>query len=473
MLSMKSASPYDTIAAVATPPGEGGIGIVRLSGDRAVPIVRSLFDPRGRGEALDSSFRMTLGVIRNNGRVVDEVLVSVMRAPHTYTREDVVEINCHGGPVAVNEVLSLVLEQGARAAEPGEFTRRAFINGRIDLAQAEAVLDIVHAKTGRALDAAVRQLGGGLSDQIRGAAAQLKQLLVHLEASIDFAEEEDVSALSVSGLRVRIRGIAGQIEKLASSYINGRILREGVLTVIAGRPNVGKSSLLNALLRYERAIVTEIPGTTRDVIEEQVSIQGIPYLFADTAGITETKDIIEKEGVKRSRSYLERSDLVILVLDGSCPLDSRDFDIAAAAARAEHVVVVNKCDLPRRIKLDELKRVDGLSQDTVMLSARTGRGMAELEKRLTTAVTRGNAGGDHSVLVTNARHHAALKRAAAELGRALETLARQENRQDTLTEPELISFDVRSALDALGEITGSVRSEEILEDIFQRFCIGK
>lgn len=463
---MLASTPFDTIAAVSTPPGEGAIGIVRMSGDRAVEIARGIFRPNRSEGALGSSFRLYLGRVERDGQVVDEVLVSVMRAPHTYTREDVVEINCHGGAVAVNEVLRLVLERGARPAEPGEFTRRAFVNGRIDLSQAEAVLDIVRARTGKALQAAVGQLNGGLSRETGRISSRLKDMLVGLEASIDFAEEEDVSGRGEDQLRPGIQELIRDLDRLIAGYGTGRMLREGVLTAIAGRPNVGKSSLLNALLRFDRAIVTELPGTTRDVIEEQVTVRGIPFTLADTAGITDSSDLIELEGVRRSRSYLERSHLVILVFDGTRPLDRRDLEIARAAAAAPHICAVNKSDLPPRIDLDPLEQVPGLDTRVVRLSALTGEGLEELEDRMAAKVTEGKAEGDHAVLVTSARHHAVLRRARGELVQALETL-------DSRLQAELLAFDIRSALDILGEITGRVSSEDVLDQIFQNFCIGK
>jgi tRNA modification GTPase len=298
---------FDTIAAISTPPGEGGIGIIKISGDKAFNIVAKIFHPVGE-KSFDSggrSFTMRLGYIKkSSGVIIDEVLVSFMRAPNTYTREDIVEINCHGGAVAVNEVLRLVLAAGARQAEPGEFTRRAFINGRIDLAQAEAVLDIVKAKTGRALESALSQLKGGLSEKLHSLSAVLKDLLVRLEASIDFPDEEDVDTLRPEDVKKTITSVKKGLDVLMLSYDTGKIFRDGVLTALTGKPNVGKSSILNSFLNFERAIVTPIPGTTRDVIEEQLNLNGIPFILADTAGITDSENMIEQEGVKRSRSYL-------------------------------------------------------------------------------------------------------------------------------------------------------------------------
>ncbi|HVO76975.1 MAG TPA: tRNA uridine-5-carboxymethylaminomethyl(34) synthesis GTPase MnmE [Candidatus Bathyarchaeia archaeon] len=479
-------TPFDTIAAVSTPPGEGGIGIVRMSGAEAFGIARRIFSPRRKKDALEEhrSFTMRLGTIRDGGRVIDEVLVSLMKAPHTYTREDVVEINCHGGAVAVNEVLRCVLASGARLAEPGEFTKRAFVNGRIDLAQAEAVLDVVRAKTSASLEAALGQLGGGLSARIRSIADRLKGLLVSLEAAIDFAEEEDAPEFSPREQHSRIAAIGGELDFLIGSYDTGRIYRDGVLTALVGKPNVGKSSLLNAFLRFDRAIVTPIPGTTRDVIEEQLNIAGIPFILADTAGITESDDLIEREGVRRSRAYLERADLVLLVFDGASPLDERDIEIARGAKDRACIPVLNKTDLPLLFDERQLVGETGLSRGFVRVSAATGTGLKELEGRMTETVARGSAGADYSAMVSSTRHYNSLVRARSELARALETLsgrgldpgAGDVGRGESVAGvqwPELVALDVRNALDFLGEITGEAAGAEILDMIFSSFCIGK
>jgi len=464
---MKNTLPFDTIAAVSTPPGEGGIGIVRLSGDRAVEIVRSLFSPlrKRKEDEWSRSFTMRVGLIRDGKRTIDEVLVSVMKAPHTYTREDVVEINCHGGAVAVNEVLRLVLYRGARAAEPGEFTKRAFINGRIDLAQAEAVLDIVQAKTPRALESGVKQLRGGLSGEIVRIAEELRGLLVRLEAEIDFPEEDDVSSLSSAEIERTLRTLREELSGLIKSYDTGKILKNGVLTVIAGKPNVGKSSILNAFLKFDRAIVTPIPGTTRDIIEEQLNIGGIPFILADTAGITETNDVIEREGVRRTNSYLEKARLALIVLDSSRPLDRRDRDIAERTSSLQSITILNKSDLPRGMDAKTLVEI-GLDDDYISMSALTGEGLKELEERMREKIVGGTVEADHGILVTDARHFAVLRKAARELDHALKTIREDGG-------PELIAFDVRSSLDILGNITGDVTSADILNDIFGRFCIGK
>ncbi len=461
-------TPFDTIAAVSTPPGEGGIGIVRLSGDGSIQIVKGLFAPykKSTKSIFEKNFSIGVGHIKENGRIVDEVLVTVMKSPHTYTREDVVEINCHGGAVAVNEVLRLVLQRGARLAEPGEFTKRAFINGRIDLSQAEAVLDIVQAKTAKALETAVRQLDGGLSQKINDLAGRLRNILMHLEAAIDFADEEDVAPVPYGEIKKTLDSVKHELSGLVLSYDTGRILKNGVLSVISGKPNVGKSSIMNAFLKFDRTIVTSIPGTTRDVIEEQLNIGGIPFILADTAGITDTEDIIEKEGVKRSRSYMEKAQLVIAVFDESEPLDERDLDIAVNAAGRPHICVANKSDLPQKIDTILLEKIPGLDCDFIRMSARTGEGLKNLERRMTEKVVSGNARGDHSILVTNARHYSILRRALQELEHALKAVRSK-------SEPELVSFDVKSVMDVLGEITGSITTEDIMDDIFKNFCIGK
>jgi tRNA modification GTPase len=479
---MSVITPFDTIAAVSTPPGEGGIGIVRLSGADAFSIAGRIFTPRCSKGALEStpSFTMRLGTIRDGERVLDEVLVSYMRAPHTYTREDVVEINCHGGAIAVNEVLRCVLAAGARLAEPGEFTRRAFLNGRIDLAQAEAVLDVVRAKTSASLLAALDQLGGGLSSRIAAIAGGMKDVLVALEAAIDFAEEEDAPDFSPAEQASRIDALLGELDLLIGSYDTGRIYRDGVLTALVGKPNVGKSSLLNAFVKFDRAIVTPIPGTTRDVIEEQLNIAGIPFILADTAGITASDNLIEREGVKRSRSYLERADLILLVFDGSSLLDERDIEIARGAKDRPCIPVLNKVDLPLLFDEDLLKRETGLKAGFVRVSATSGAGLKELEGSMTDAVSRGSAGPSYTAMVSSTRHYNSLVRTRADLARARDTLSGRIEGEGTGEAsdpdsrwPELAALDVRSALDFLGEITGEITRAEILDAIFDAFCIGK
>jgi tRNA modification GTPase len=366
----------------------------------------------------------------------------------------------------VEEVLRLVLTGGARLAEPGEFTRRAYINGRIDLAQAEAVLDIVRAKTSRALEHAVRQLTGSISQKIQQIVDPLKELLMHLEAAIDFPEEEDVQALDFDEAGRILKTACGELDSMLGSYDTGRMLKDGVLTVISGKPNVGKSSLLNAFLKYDRAIVTEIPGTTRDVIEEQLNLDGIPFILADTAGITDTKDRIEREGVRRSVDHMERAQLVVLMLDGSKPLDERDREIAGRVSSLPHITVVNKSDLTKRFDATQLEALGEIDRDYIRLSAKTGDGLKELERRMVQSVVTGAVEGDRSLLITSARQFSVLSRARRELDHAIQAVQQK-------CDPELVAYDVRSSLDALGEISGRLSSRDIMNDIFDNFCIGK
>lgn len=459
---------FDTIAAISTPPGEGGIGIIKISGEKAFDVVAKIFHPGGKKDfdSRDRSFTMRLGFIKGSGGIIDEVLVSFMKAPNTYTRENIAEINCHGGAVAVNEVLRLVLAAGARPARPGEFTKRAFINGRIDLAQAEAVLDIVRAKTGKALQKALSQLKGELSGKLNKLSGDLKDILVVLEANIDFPDEEDVAPLQPQKIKRTIMAVKRELENLMLSYDTGKIFKDGVLTALSGKPNVGKSSILNSFLKFERAIVTPIPGTTRDVIEEQLNLDGIPFILADTAGITESENLIEKEGVKRSRAYMDRAALVLLVFDGSIPFDERDIALAGKALSQKYIPVINKTDLPNKLDTKELVRKTGLDPRFVTISAKDGTGLKELENRMTQMVISGDTGGSYDLMVTNSRHFSALQKATQELVCALDTL-------DRSSEPELIAYDVRSSIEMLGEITGEVTSSDILDEIFNSFCVGK
>ncbi len=459
---------FDTIAAISTPPGEGGIGIIKISGEKAFNVVAKIFHPRGKKgfDSTDRSFTMRLGFIKGSGGIIDEVLVSFMKAPNTYTRENIAEINCHGGAVAVNEVLRLALAAGARPAQPGEFTKRAFINGRIDLAQAEAVGDIVKAKTGKALEKALSQLKGDLSGKLNKLSGDLKDILVVLEANIDFPDEEDVAPLQPQKIKRTIMAVKKELENLVLSYDTGKIFKDGVLTALSGKPNVGKSSILNSFLKFERAIVTPIPGTTRDVIEEQLNLDGIPFILADTAGITESKNLIEKEGVKRSRAYMDRAALVLLIFDGSVPFDERDIALAGKALTQKYIPVVNKTDLPNKLDTKELVKRTGLDPRFVNISAKAGTGLKELEKRMTQMVISGETGGSYDLMVTNSRHFSALQKASDELACALDTLRRSN-------EPELIAYDVRTSIEMLGEITGEVTNSDILDEIFNSFCVGK
>ena len=446
----------DTIAAISTPLGEGGIGIVRLSGPQAADIADRLFTH----ELADR--RLVYGHIvdPDSGEVIDEVLACLMAAPRTYTREDVVEINCHGGPLPLQRVLELVLRHGARAAAPGEFTLRAFLNGRIDLAQAESVLDVVRARTAASLRMAEQGLGGGLSRPIREVRDALMGVLAYLTARIDFPEDE----VPQQDIVPAIESARDTVRELAASAEQGIVYRQGVRTAIVGRRNVGKSSLLNRLLRQSRAIVSPVPGTTRDTVEEVVNIGGVPFVLVDTAGMSQHRGAVESQGISRSRQAIELADFILLVLDASTPLRQSDRDIiellAGCAADRDVLAVANKCDLRQRAALDSI------DCDVVHTSALNGDGMADLERAMVCHALGGRVHASDATLVCNPRHQACLQRAAGHLEQALAGIA------DGLPD-DFVTIDLTAALNALGEISGETVSDELLETIFSHFCIGK
>lgn len=458
----------DTIAAIATPPGEGGIGIVRVSGPLAKEIGLALFS---FAKEVDNpkSHRLYYGKIIDpaSGQAVDEALVSFMFAPYTFTREDVVEFNCHGGIMPLAKTLELVLRQGARVAAPGEFTQRAFLHGRIDLAQAEAVIQVIRAKTETAMLLGTAQLFGKLSGAVRDVRQMLLSVLAHLEASIDFPEHQDVEELAREEMRRKARTGLESIEGLLATADRGRILREGVRTAIIGRPNVGKSSLLNALLRQQRAIVTEIPGTTRDILEESINVGGIALTIVDTAGIRETADRVEQIGVERSREALETADLILYVLDASSGVDEEDCEILRLVADKPCIVVANKTDL----LADAAEAIHSLPIaappfPVVAVSVLENRGLSALEDAIIEVVFQGNVRPAQSAMVTSARHKDALKRARDALA---DMLAAVENGYAA----DILAIDLYAALEALGEITGESVGPDLAEEIFRTFCIGK
>lgn len=454
----------DTIAAIATPIGEGGVGIVRLSGNHALPIAQAVFRRRaGSGTGALRSHRLYYGhvVDPESGEVVDEVLLAYMRAPRTYTREDVVEINCHGGPLPLRRVLELALRQGARLARPGELTLRAFLNGRLDLAQAESVVDLVRARTDAGLHLAVEQLSGRLSQEVRALRREILDLLAYLTATIDFAED-DIPERDVDE---PLANVIARTDELLEGADVGIIYRQGLRVAIVGRPNVGKSSLLNALLRDNRAIVTPIPGTTRDTVEETINLQGIPAVLVDTAGIRATDDPVERLGVERSRQALARADFALFVVDGSEPLQDSDLEIATLLSDKPSIIAVNKSDLPCRVGVQE---VAGLSPGSavVAIAAGTGNGVEKLEQALVSAVLAGKSGASAEPVVSNPRHKEALWRARERL------LAAQASRREGMP-ADFVTIDLSAAVAALGEITGESVTEDLLETIFSQFCIGK
>jgi len=452
----------DTICAVSTPPGAGGIGIIRISGGKAIGIASKVFRLRRIKELVTApSHTIHYGHVVDpaTGETVDEALCSVMRAPSTYTREDVIEIHCHGGMMPLWRTLGLLISAGARQAEPGEFTKRAFLNGRIDLAQAEAVMDIIMAKTDLALRAANEQLLGGLSGEIAILRDRLLSLIAAIEAGIDFPEE-DLETGTGQPLADETDRLLAMVDSLLSGYAQGRILRDGFATAIVGKPNVGKSSLLNALLKQNRAIVTEVPGTTRDVLEEYLNIAGVPLKILDTAGIRHSHDIVEQEGVRRSLGAIGSADIVLFVLDGSQSFTAEDRRVMDEVKGKHVIAIINKSDLPR--KLEQLREPEA----QVSVSCRTGEGLDDLKRVLSDVVKQGTISSREHVWAVNQRHKTALEQTKESLQRALESIT-------SGLSPEFISLDLRSALDSLGLITGATYTEDILERIFNDFCIGK
>jgi len=454
----------DTIAAISTPIGEGGIGIVRLSGPEAFRIADALFrSARGRTAAGARSHSLIHGHIVDpeSGAVIDEVLLGVMKAPNTYTREDIVEINCHGGALPLRKVLDLVLRQGARLAMPGEFTQRAFLNGRIDLVQAEAVLDVIRSKTDESRRIALQQLSGGLSEEITDIRDGLMEVCAHIEAWLDFPEDE-IEPDTEEELLGRAAGLGQRLDRLVRSHEEGRFFREGLSVAIVGRPNVGKSSLLNALLERDRAIVTDIPGTTRDVIEEYLNIKGLPVRIIDTAGIRESHDAPEQEGVRRSLRAIDDADLVIAVFDGSAELHREDREVMARVMDKNTIFVLNKADLARVVTTGDLPA----GPPVVSLSAKRGDGMDELRETIVRQTLREGPEQREGVMITNMRHKTAIESARDAVARGTEELKAGQPL-------EIVAMQFRDALDRLGEIVGVVTTDDILNKIFSDFCIGK
>jgi tRNA modification GTPase len=452
----------ETIAAIATPVGEAGLAIIRISGPQAFPIADECFIPAGNSSGMPSSaatHTVHYGHIAHRGELIDEVLLSVMRAPRTFTGENTIEITCHGGILPAKLVLDAVLAAGARLAHPGEFTRRAFLNGRIDLTQAEAVADLIHSRTELALRAANEQLAGKLSQRINDLRTQMLQTLAHVEAHIDFPDE-DIAPDTIAQLLGRLeQGVAFMDELLRTAH-EGQILRSGIRAAIIGRPNAGKSSLLNQLLGRDRAIVSAIPGTTRDTIEETANVRGLPVVFIDTAGLREARDEIESEGIRRSRKSLEQAEFIIQVLDASEPLTTADEKFLAEFAYRKRIFVRNKIDLPLRLSLPE-----NISP-VVEVSCLNGRGIESLKDAIKDIIWSGEVKSEMLEVMINSRHQEALARARAATARAIEALQAGQ----TL---ELVAMDLRIAVNAIGEIVGKTSTEDLLDTIFSQFCIGK
>ena len=456
----------DSIAAIATPVGEGGINIIRISGTDAVNIASALFQPQGGTKTADlEPQRVVFGNITDpaNGQAVDEVLLIRFRAPHSYTGEDVIEIHGHGGAYVSSKILQLVLDQGARAAEPGEFTRRAFLNGRLDLSQAEAVADVIHAASDKALTSALAQLKGQLSEKLNTLYDALVQVLAQLEAAIDFPEE-GLEFVQKQQLDQRIQSTNTEIKKLVDSYRQGKIYREGLRVALVGKPNVGKSSLLNALLQEDLAIVTPHPGTTRDTLEERVRIRDIHITIVDTAGLRHQPGEIEEHGIERTRHALAQADLALVIFDGSHALDTNDAMLIKEVADTKKLILLNKSDLPTVI--DQNALLKQLKKDTAIgLSATMGEGMDSLRDALYQSALGGRTSGE-AVVITRERHRQALAQAQESLTRVSQSL--QEDRSE-----DLIAVDLNIALEHLGGILGKTFVDDLLDQIFNDFCIGK
>ena len=449
----------DTIAATATPVGEAGLAVIRISGADAFSVADRCFEPVGKSSVKPSeaeSHTIQYGHIQDEGKQIDEVLVAVMRAPRTFTAEDTVEITCHGGMLATRLVLETVLASGARMAEPGEFSKRAFLNGRLDLAQAEAVSDLIHSRTELALGAANEQLAGKLSRRIEELREEMLKTLAHVEAHIDFPDE-DIAPDTMDQLVQRLVDGVSFMEQLLSNAREGRILREGIRAAIIGRPNAGKSSLLNQLLGHDRAIVSKIAGTTRDTIEETANVRGIPVVFVDTAGLRDTGDEIEQEGIRRSHDALQNAELILHILDASVELTEEDRRHLDDLSSEKRIIICNKIDLEQRLRLGE---------SAIPVSCTTGDGIEALKDAIKARAWSGEITADNLQLMINARHQNALLRAKDATQKTVEAL-----RQGL--ELELAAMDLRIAVNAVGEIVGKTSTEDLLDKVFSQFCIGK
>lgn len=454
---------FDTIAGISTPRGEGGIGIIRISGTEAFEILEKIFVPKSKKKISElKNFSINYGHIVDREEVVDEVMVSIMKSPNTYTKEDIVEINCHGGFVITEKVLEVVLKNGARIAEAGEFTRRAFLNGRIDLTQAEAIRDIIHGKTEKAISLSLNQLRGDLKEQIEHLKKLILDVAAHINVVLDYPEEGIDDPLP-QNLVDNLKEVVDTTNTLISSYDKGKLIKEGIKTGIVGKPNVGKSSLLNSILREERAIVTHIPGTTRDIIEEVVNLKGIPLILVDTAGIRKTDDVVENIGVEKSKKILQEADLILFVIDGSRELDEEDLKIYDSIQSDNVIGILNKIDVEKIADISKLTKI----KKWIEISAMKNIGIDEMEEKIYRHIISENIeDSSQKLTITNVRHKSALEKTKQSVENMFETI-------DGGLPMDLLAIDIKGALDSLSEITGEISSEDLLDHIFSNFCVGK
>ena len=454
----------DTIAAIATPLGESGIGVIRISGSKAYDVGDAIFQSKSSlplAQRRDRSIQYGL-IVDDDGKAVDEVILLIMKGPRSYTAEDVLEIQCHGGRQSLSEILGLVLRHGARLANPGEFTQRAFVNGRIDLAQAEAVMDVIQAKSAQGLTSAVSQLEGRLSRVVGDMRLHLTDFITRLEVTVDYPEE-DLEEIEVPDIAGAIREMEQRLDAMLAESKSGRMMRDGVMAAIAGTPNAGKSSLLNRFLETERAIVTDVPGTTRDVIEEWITIQGVPICLVDTAGIRSTDDTVEQIGVRRAKEYMDRADIILVVVDQSRPLQEEDRQILETARGRQALIVLNKEDLQPAFETEELQSY-GLP--LLSISASTGAGMGELKDAMLSLALKQGLTAAQSALLANTRHIELVRQSREALQRALDAI-------EAGMPVDCAIVDIREAWELLGSITGDTVHDDIIEEIFSRFCLGK
>ena len=455
----------DTIAAISSAAGNSGIGIIRVSGDEAIEVVDKIFRPANKNKKLANveSHTVHYGHIMDGDKTLDQVLVIVMKNPHSYTGEDTVEIDCHGGMLILKKVLDLVLKNGARTAEPGEFTNRAFLNGRIDLSQAEAVMDLINSKNDFALNSSIEQLKGGVSDAIKDIRKDIIYHIAFIESALD-----DPEHISLDGYDEEITKMLNEninkISKLVNSFDNGRIMKEGIKTVILGKPNAGKSSLLNLMLGEDRAIVTDIEGTTRDTLEENINFNGLSLKIIDTAGIRDTEDLVERIGVNKAKEIAKEGDLIIYVVDGSRELDDNDREIIKLINDKQAIILVNKSDMDTVINIDELKKDS--NRDVILFSAKNGEGMEQLEEEIRNMFYSGKVTYNDQVYITNARHKEALEN-------ALESLKQVKNSVDAGMPEDFYSIDLMDAYTDLGLIIGESVEDDLVNEIFSKFCMGK